>query len=310
MSKTPFSARQAGILEKIADIQQLPQGAYNFRVDGKSVAAANSEHVRIEFKQGGAGIDVYVAPNTPFEHVHIPVVISNSGLVEQVRNDFHIGAGAHVQIVAGCGIHTDNEEKSQHDGIHAFHLAENSRVTYIEKHYGEGSGNGQREMNPITEIEMQAGSYMEMDTIQIEGVDTTTRLTKAVLGEKAQLLVKEKLLTSGSQFASSEFNVLLNGAESSTNVISRSVAKESSEQVFLLTIDGNAACKGHSECDAIIMNQARVRAIPEISANHVDAELIHEAAIGKIAGEQIVKLMTLGMSQEEAEQRIIEGFLK
>jgi len=307
----PISSVQGHILDTIAGVTDKPaSGAYNFRVNGASIGCSNSENVTIKFKEDGKGIEVYVKPHTKFEHVHIPVVISESGIEETVLNEFFIGEGANVNIVAGCGIHNPGEATSRHDGVHAFYVGKDAHVTYAEKHYGEGEGSGERLLNPVTEITMEAGSHMEMDTVQIGGVDSTKRLTKAVLNGDSTLIVREKLLTDGTQYAGTEFQVELNGEGSSTHVISRSVAKGHSEQVFLMTINGNAACTGHSECDAIIMDEAHVRAIPEISANHVDAGLVHEAAIGKIAGEQLIKLMTLGLTQEEAEARIVEGFLK
>lgn len=215
-----------------------------------------------------------------------------------------------MEIVAGCGIHNDGHSLSQHDGIHTFHLGKNARVKYAEKHYGEGDGDGQRVLNPVTEVYLDEGAYMEMETVQIEGVDSTNRVTRGVVNKNATFVVKEKLMTSGKQRATTTFDVQLNGEGASTNVISRSVAKGDSFQEFLSKIDGNAPCAGHSECDAIIMDNACVKAVPEITANHVDASLIHEAAIGKIAGEQIVKLMTLGLNREEAEAEIVNGFLK
>jgi Fe-S cluster assembly scaffold protein SufB len=242
--------------------------------------------------------------------VHIPVVIENSGYAETVYNDFFIGDDSDVVIIAGCGIHNTGHHLSQHDGIHTFHIGKQARVKYVEKHYGEGNGSGQRVLNPITEVFIGEDGYMEMDMVQIEGVDSTKRVTRGTLADGASLIVKEKLMTSGAQTARTEFAISLDGNGSSTNVVSRSVAKGQSVQEFISKIDGNNQCYGHSECDAIIMDEARVQAIPEITANHVDASLIHEAAIGKIAGEQIVKLMTLGLTREAAEAEIVNGFLK
>jgi len=301
---------QSQLLEKIAGIKEAPSNAYNIRVNGGSIGSSSTPNIHISFKEDGTGIDLNIKPNTINEQVHIPVIISQSDLVETVYNDFYIGENAVVTIIAGCGIHNCGNGLSQHDGIHTFYLGKNSKVTYIEKHYGTGDGNGQRVLNPVTNVFLEDGSYMEMDTVQIEGVDSTKRITKAEIKDNAKLVIKEKLMTHGNQYASTEFTVDLNGEKSSTNVISRSVAKDDSEQIFLSKINGNSSCMGHSECDAIIMDHARVRAIPEITANHVDASLIHEAAIGKIAGEQIIKLMTLGLTEEEAEAQIVNGFLK
>lgn len=305
-----MNAVEEYILQKIAGISTFPQGAYNIRVDGKSIGSASTGNITIRFKEGGTGLEVHVKPGTKGERVHIPVVINSTGLVETVYNDFYIGENADVTIVAGCGIHNCGSRRSQHDGVHAFHLERGARVLYEEKHYGEGDGTGERVLNPVTEVRMKRDSYMEMDTVQIEGVDSTRRVTNAKLGEGATLVIREKLMTSGKQYAETEFNVDLDGEGSSANVTSRSVAKGKSEQVFLSKVNGSAACMGHSECDAIIMDGASVKAIPEITANHVDASLIHEAAIGKIAGEQITKLMTLGLSREDAEAQIVNGFLK
>ena len=256
------------------------------------------------------GIDIYIKPGTKKESVHIPVVLSESGFAENVLNDFYIGDDADVVIVAGCGIHNGGDKDSKHDGIHRFFVGKNSKVRYVEKHYGSGDGRGKRIMNPATEVSMRENSYMEMEMVQIKGVDSTNRTTKADLEAGAKLIIRERLLTHGSQYAESSFMVNLNGEDSSANVISRSVAKEDSTQVFNAEINGNARCAGHSECDAIIMDNAKISAIPKITANHTDAALIHEAAIGKIAGEQIIKLMTLGMTEEEAEAEIVNGFLK
>lgn len=301
---------QKNILDQVAGIREIPTGAYNIRVDGSSVGRSDSEHVSIIPKADNAGIEIHIKPNTKGETIYIPVVVSHTGLVDAVQNDFFIGEGADVTIIAGCGIHNDGNALSQHDGIHTFHVGQKARVVYTEKHYGCGEGSGARVLNPVTDIYLAQESYMEMDTVQIKGVDSTRRLTKAVIGDNATLVISEKLMTHGTQHADTEFIVELNGENSSTNVISRAVAKDSSSQTFFSKINGNNRCMGHSECDAIIMDKAIVKAVPEITASHVDASLIHEAAIGKIAGEQIIKLMTLGLNQEEAEAQIINGFLK
>lgn len=298
------------MLKMIADLSGTPSGAYNIRVDGMSVGRQSSQNVEITSKPGGKGIDITVKEGTKGETVHIPVVVDQSGMTDLVYNDFYIGEGADVEIVAGCGIHNDGTHLTQHDGIHTFYVGKNARVRYTEKHYGEGNGSGERVLNPVTVVHLGENSYLEMETVQIEGVDSTERVTKGDLKDGAQLIIKEKLMTSGTQHATTRFDVQLDGVDCSANVMSRSVAKGNSEQTFYSKIDGNNACAGHSECDAIIMDNACVRAIPEITANHVDASLVHEAAIGKIAGEQITKLMTLGLSQEQAEAEIVRGFLK
>lgn len=301
---------QKQLLEQVAGLHEVPQGAYNLQVNGQGAGRNTTEHIDIITKEDKPGIDIYVKPGTKKESLHIPVLLSQTGLTELVYNDFHIGEDADVTIVAGCGIHNSGDEVSRHDGIHTFYLGKNARVRYVEKHYGSGDGNGGRIMNPQTIIEMEEGSYMEMDTVQIKGVDSTKRVTKANLADGTTLVIKEKIMTHGNQSAETDFEVNLNGKDSGANVISRSVAKGDSRQIFLSRINGNNKCMGHTECDAILMDNASVSAIPEITANHLEAGLIHEAAIGKIAGEQIIKLMTLGLSEQEAEAQIVNGFLK
>ena len=301
---------QKSLLEQVAGLHEVPAGAYNIRANGQAAGRQSTEHIEIVTKEEKQGIDIYIKPGTKKESVHIPVLITQTGLKELVYNDFHIGEDCDVTIVAGCGIHNSGSQTSEHSGIHSFFIGKNAKVKYVEKHYGTGEGTDERIMNPQTVIEMAEGSYMEMETVQIKGVDSTERSTKAKLGEGAQLVIKEKLMTHGKQTAVTRFYVDLDGRESSTNVISRSVAKDSSEQTFYSQINGNNQCAGHSECDAIIMDNAIVRAVPEITANHLEASLIHEAAIGKIAGEQLIKLMTLGLTEQEAEEQIVNGFLK
>lgn len=301
---------QKTLLEQIAGLHEVPAGAYNIRANGASVGHNSTANIDIVTKEDKQGIDIIIKPGTKKESVHIPVVLSQSGLTEMVYNDFHIGDDCDVTIVAGCGIHNGGDKESRHDGIHSFFIGKNAHVKYVEKHYGSGDGKGERIMNPETIIELGENSFLEMDTVQIKGVDSTDRVTKATLADGAKIIVTEKLMTHGSQFAKTTFHVDLNGEGSSANVVSRAVAKEDSRQEFFATINGNNRCAGHSECDAIIMDNAKISAVPEITANHLDAELIHEAAIGKIAGEQIIKLMTLGLSEEEAEAQIVNGFLK
>lgn len=298
------------LLNEISGIHDIPVGAYNIRVDGQAVSMNSTANIEIVKKTDKSGIDIYIKPNTINESVHIPVIVTQTGLNELVYNDFHIGENSDVTIVAGCGIHNDGDKKSEHDGIHTFYIEKNAKVKYIEKHYGEGDGNGERVLNPQTIVNIAEDGYMEMDTVQIKGVDSTKRLTKAVLDKGAKLVIKEKIMTHGNQHAETDFEVDMNGKNSSSHVTSRSVAKDNSSQIFKANIKGNAKCAGHSECDAIIMNNATVKAIPQIAANNVDANLIHEAAIGKIAGEQLIKLMTLGLTEKEAEECIVNGFLK
>ena len=305
-----MDAIQKNLLEQVADLHVVPEGAYNIRVNGKSEARSSSANIDIVSKPDKDGIDIIIKPGTKNESVHIPVVLSMSGLQETVYNDFFIGEDCDVTIVAGCGIHNCGVQNSEHSGIHSFHVGKNAKVRYVERHYGEGDGNGQNIMNPTTIVNMEEGSYLEMETTQIKGVDSTIRTTHATVGPEATLIIKEKVMTHGKQLAKSDFTVDLNGDGCHTNVISRSVAKGESKQIFLARINGNARCYGHSECDAIIMDKGIVSAIPEVTANHLDASLVHEAAIGKIAGEQLTKLMTLGLTEKEAEEQIVNGFLK
>lgn len=301
---------QKTLLEEIADLHEVPAGAYNIRANGAMAGRNTTANIDIVTKEDKQGIDIIIKPGTKNESVHIPVVLSQSGIEEMVYNDFHIGDDCDVTIVAGCGIHNGGDKKSQHDGIHSFFIGKNSKVKYVEKHYGQGEGTGERIMNPHTVIEIDEDSYMEMETVQIKGVDSTDRITTARLADRASIKVIEKLVTHGSQYAKTYFEVELDGEDSSANIISRAVAKDESNQIFLAKINGNNKCAGHSECDAIIMDNAKISAIPEITANNLDAQLIHEAAIGKIAGEQIIKLMTLGLTEAEAEEQIVNGFLK
>ena len=298
------------LLGEISNLENIPKGAYNIRKNGKGIERKVTENINIVTKTDKPGIDIYVKENTKFEFIHIPVIITESGLKDLVYNDFHIGKNANVIIVAGCGIHNDHHKDSEHDGIHRFYLEEGAKVRYIEKHYGEGSGDGKRILNPVTEVYLKAGSSLEMESSQIKGVDSTIRETKGELEENTNFVVSEKIMTHGKQFAKTIFDVQLNGENASTHVTSRSVATEDSEQFFVSKIYANNKCFAHSECDAIIKDNAKVTATPEITANNVEANLIHEAGIGKIAGEQLIKLMTLGLSEKEAEEEIIKGFLR
>jgi len=297
------------LLYKITDAEKF-EGAYNIRKNGQGIERRVTENVNIVTKDDVSGIDIFVKENTKFEMIHIPVIITESGLEDIVYNDFYIGKNANVLIVAGCGIHNDHHKDSTHNGIHRFFLEEGAKVKYIEKHYGEGKGEGKRILNPITEMHLKRGSTLEMDTLQIKGVDSTIRTTRGVLEDNTNLVISEKVMTHGNQFAKTIFEVELNGENASTHVTSRSVATEKSSQEFNSKVIGNSKCFGHVECDAIIKDKATVKAVPEIIANNIDANLIHEAAIGKIAGEQLTKLMTLGLNEKEAEVEIIKGFLR
>ena len=301
---------QQKLLEEVAGLHEVPEGAYSLRINGSLYGKNSSEHIEIVQKTDKPGIDIYIKPGTKNESLHIPVILSQTGLKELVYNDFHVGEDCDVTIVAGCGIHNGGSETSEHSGVHSFYLAKNAKVKYIEKHYGQGDGEGKNVMNPHTHVELQENARLEMETAQIKGVDSTKRTTTAKVAKNATLIVKEKIMTHGSQVAETEFDVELNGEHAGAHVISRSVARDSSVQKFISRVKGNAECSGHTECDAIIMDRASVIAIPEIMAVHPDASLIHEAAIGKIAGEQLIKLMTLGLTEKEAEEEIVNGFLR
>ena len=304
-----LNAIQKKILEEVADLHKVPEGAYNIRSDSKSVGRRSTENIEIIPKTDVSGLDIRIRPGTKNESVHIPVILTESGLRETVYNDFYIGEGADVLIVAGCGIDNCGNQDSEHDGIHRFFVERGASVRYVEKHYGQGDGRGKRILNPVTEVTLGEGASMEMEMVQIKGVDDTDRKTVAKLGAGAKLVVRERLMTHGERRALSAYDVSLDGNGSSADVVSRSVAKDDSFQRFDAKIAGNAECRGHTECDSIIMDNGKILAVPALEANDVDAALVHEAAIGKIAGAQLVKLMTLGLTEREAEEQIVNGFL-
>ena len=301
---------QKRLMAEVADLHNVPEGAYNFRANGKLAGRNTTANIDISSKEDGSGIDIRIRPGTRNESVHIPVVLSDSGIKETVYNDFYIGENCDVVIVAGCGIDNCGNQDSEHDGVHRFFVGRNSKVKYVEKHYGSGMGDGKRILNPVTEVTMEEGSSMEMEMVQIKGVDSTERMTTAQLKAGAQLVVRERLMTHGNQTAFSGYKVTLDGENSSADVVSRSVARDRSYQKFDACIVGNSACYGHTECDSIIMDEGKILAVPSLEANNVEANLVHEAAIGKIAGDQLIKLMTLGLTEKEAEEQIINGFLK
>lgn len=299
------------LLKTIADISGfMPGSAFNLRKNGAGVERHSTQNVKIVTKQDKPGIDIIVAPHTNGEQVHIPVIVTDSGIHDMVYNDFYIGEYANVEIIAGCGIHNDGCNPSQHDGIHTFHIGKHASITYTEKHYGEGDGSGKRILNPTTVINMEEDSFAQMDMSQIKGVDSTVRKTEATLGINAKLVINEKLMTHGTQTAHSDVTVQLNGEDAVLQIISRSVGKDDSIQVFHPIAIGNTKSRAHIQCDSILMGHAKISSIPEIAANHVDAQIIHEAAIGKINSDQLIKLQTFGLSEEEAEHVIVEGFLK
>ena len=301
---------QTRILAEVADLHAVPEGAYNIRSNGQSAGRRSTENIEIIPKTDVSGLEIRIRPGTKNESVHIPVVLTETGLSEVVYNDFYIGEGSDVVIVAGCGIDNCGNQDARHDGIHRFFVGKDARVRYVEKHYGSGDGKGKRILNPGTEVYQEAGSTVEMEMVQIKGVDDTVRTTTAELAANAKLVVRERLMTHGAQRAISTYVVTLNGEGASADVVSRSVARDDSYQKFDAKIVGNAPCHGHTECDSIIMDRGRILAVPGLEANDLDAALVHEAAIGKIAGDQIVKLMTLGLTESEAEEQIINGFLR
>ena len=305
-----MDAIQKNLLREVAALDALPQGAYNIRSNGVSAARNTTANIDIVTKDDKPGIDIIIKPGTKKESVHIPVIISETGLKELVYNDFFIGEDSDVTIIAGCGISNCGGGDSEHDGVHSFFVGKNAKVRYIEKHYGEGTGTGKRLMNPTTVVELEEGATMEMETSQIGGIDDTTRITRATMKENASLIIHDKILTNKDQKAVAQINVEMNGDGSSCDIISRGVAKDESYQEVVLGISGNAACSGHAECDSIIMDHGVILATPQLKATNVEASLIHEAAIGKIAGDQLMKLMTLGLSEKEAEETIIQGFLR
>ncbi len=301
---------QKRLIAEVANLHDVPEGAYNFRTNGALSGRNTTANIDISTKEDGTGIDIRIRPGTKKESVHIPVILSESGIKETVYNDFYIGENCDIVIVAGCGIHNCGNQDSEHDGIHRFFVGKNSVVKYVEKHYASGDGSGKRILNPVTEVTMEEDSFMEMEMVQIKGVDSTDRMTTAILKTGAHLVVRERLMTHGNQKAISGYKVTLDGDNSSADVVSRSVARNHSYQKFDACIVGNSACYGHTECDSIIMDDGRILAVPSLEANNVDAMLVHEAAIGKIAGDQLIKLMTLGLTEKEAEEQIINGFLK
>ena len=298
------------LLEKIADLVGKPGGAFNIRKDTGCDGRQSTEHIEITGKTDGkSGIDIRVKDGTVGETCHIPVIITKPGIQELVYNDFYIGENCNVNIVAGCGIHNCGAETSRHDGVHTFYVGKHSHVKYTEKHYGEGDGTGGKIMNPQTIVYLEEGASIQMETVQIRGIDSTKRETKIVCGKDAEAVVTERLMTHGDQVAESDMEIVLDGEGSRGRVISRSVAKNTSHQTFYPKMVGNAACFGHVQCDSIIMDKAHIQSIPAIVANCTEAQLIHEAAIGKIAGDQLLKLETLGLTPEEAEECILKGFL-
>ena len=301
---------QKRILKEVADLHDVPEGAYNIRANGESAGRASTENIEIIPREDGKGLTIRIKPGTKKESVHIPVVMTKSGLKEDVYNDFYIGEDSDVVIVAGCGIDNCGSQDSEHNGIHRFFVGRGAKIKYVEKHYGSGEGKGKRILNPVTEVFMEEDSFAEMEMVQIKGVDDTDRMTRAEVKKGAKLVIRERLMTHGSQNAVSGYVVTMDGEGASADVVSRSVARDDSYQKFDAKLVGNAPCTGHTECDAIIMDKARILAVPALEANDLDAALVHEAAIGKIAGDQIIKLMTLGLTEAEAEEQIINGFLK
>ena len=304
-----LSQTELSLLRQIADLEKTPQGAYNIRKNGQADSRSSTENILIETKTDKPGIDIRIKDGTKNESVHIPVIVTQSGLTDMTYNDFYIGDDCDVLIVAGCGIHNSGCETAQHDGIHTFYIGKNSKLRYVEKHYGEGEGSGERILNPVTKVYIGEGSSVTFETTQIKGVDSTNRKTDIYVGKNAEVIINEKLMTHGKQTARSDMEIVLEGEGSNGRVLSRSVATDDSVQVFYPKMTGRAECFGHVECDSIIMGNAKISSIPAIVAENPDSVLVHEAAIGKIAGEQLLKLMTLGLDEKEAEERILKGFL-
>ena len=298
------------LLRMISDFRGKFNGAFNIRENGECAGRQSSENIKIESKQDAPGLVIHIKPHTKGERVYIPACVTHGNIDDLVYNDFYVGEGADVVIVAGCGVHTDNEEEARHNGIHRFILEKDAHVVYEEKHIATGSGTGLKRIDPVTDIVLAEGACMEMDTVQLRGVDSTIRKTTAKLGPRAKLLVRERIMADGTERAETDFVVDMDGGDSKTDLISRSVARGNSYQEFRSCIHGRERCTGHSECDAILMDNGVVMAMPSLEASNIDASLIHEAAIGKIAGDQIMKLRTLGLTEEEAEERIMQGFLK
>lgn len=304
-----LSQTELGLLRQIADLEKTPQGAYNIRKNGQADSRSSTANILIESKTDKPGIDIRIKDGTKNESVHIPVIVTQSGLSDMTYNDFYIGDDCDVLIVAGCGIHNSGCETAQHDGIHTFYIGKNTKLRYVEKHYGEGEGSGERILNPVTKVYVGEGSSVTFETTQIKGVDSTNRNTEIVVGKNAEVIINEKLMTHGNQTARSDMEIILEGDGANGRVLSRSVATGESEQIFYPKMTGRAECFGHVECDSIIMGKAKISSIPAIIAEHPDSVLVHEAAIGKIAGEQLLKLMTLGLDEKQAEERILKGFL-
>ena len=309
VKKMALSQTELGLLRQIADLEKTPQGAYNIRKNGQADSRSSTANILIESKTDKPGIDIRIKDGTKNESVHIPVIVTQSGLSDMTYNDFYIGDDCDVLIVAGCGIHNSGCETAQHDGIHTFYIGKNTKLRYVEKHYGEGEGSGERILNPVTKVYVGEGSSVTFETTQIKGVDSTNRNTEIVVGKNAEVIINEKLMTHGNQTARSDMEIILEGEGANGRVLSRSVATDESEQVFYPKMTGKAECFGHVECDSIIMGKAKISSIPAIIAEHPDSVLVHEAAIGKIAGEQLLKLMTLGLDEKQAEERILKGFL-
>ena len=309
VKKMALSQTELGLLRQIADLEKTPQGAYNIRKNGQADGRSSTANILIESKTDKPGIDIRIKDGTKNESVHIPVIVTQSGLTDMTYNDFYIGDDCDILIVAGCGIHNSGCETAQHDGIHTFYIGKNTKLRYVEKHYGEGEGSGERILNPVTKVYIGEGSSVTFETTQIKGVDSTNRNTEIVVGKNAEVIINEKLMTHGNQTARSDMEIILDGEGANGRVLSRSVATDESVQVFYPQMTGRAECFGHVECDSIIMGKAKISSIPAIIAEHPDSVLVHEAAIGKIAGEQLLKLMTLGLDEKQAEERILKGFL-
>lgn len=304
-----MSSTDAQLLETIADLHGIPEGSFNIRKNGQLLARNSDTDIEIVSKKDKDGIDIIVRPGVKNKSVHIPVLLTVGNFHDTVYNDFYIGEGAEVTIIAGCGIHNSTCNAAEHDGVHTFYVSKNAKVRYVERHYASGDGTGKKVFDPVTKIYLKEGAQFILESTQLGGVTYSDRKTYAAVGKRAQLIVKEKILTDNEEKAITDFKVRLTGAGSRADIVSHSVARGKSYQCFRSDLIGKNECFGHVECDGILLEGARIVSVPKIDAVSPEASLVHEAAVGKIAGEQLLKLMSLGLTEQEAEDAIIRGYL-
>ena len=283
--------------------------AMNIREDAQTCQRRNSENVIITGLKDNTGLKIHVLSSAKGEEVFIPAIVTKSNITDEVRNDFYIDSGAEVIIQAGCALHTDGNGESTHNGNHHFYIGEGAKVTYNEKHFGEGT-NAKKTISPSNVIVLEKNAYLKMDTIQTDGVSYTNRTTKATVKAGARLEINERIQTQNDQQSISNIDIDAIGDGASIDIVSRSVAKDDSVQTLKTNITANSVCTGHSECDTILVGNGKATSIPALVANNPKASLVHEAAIGRISQQQIEKLQTLGLDEEEAEHYIIKGFLR